>query len=68
MFTSDRSVTLIFNYFIMQNNVIAAINCGNYSYEGREKWLYSELSVYFKDEAPTRMMQFGNWIKYIQKM
>jgi hypothetical protein len=52
----------------MQNNVIAAINCGNYSYEGREKWLYSELSVYFKDEAPTRMMQFGNWIKYIQKM
>jgi ubiquinone/menaquinone biosynthesis C-methylase UbiE len=52
-------------YFTTQSNITAAVENGKYSYEEIENWLDEQLTQFFTIEK--RKVNFGNWIKYIQK-
>jgi ubiquinone/menaquinone biosynthesis C-methylase UbiE len=56
------------NYFMSQSNIIAAVESGKTTYSEVEKWLDKELSEFFEDSNITRMINYGNWIKYLQKV
>jgi ubiquinone/menaquinone biosynthesis C-methylase UbiE len=58
----------LINYFTTQSNIIAAVDSGKYTYGEIEEWLNNELPVYFENESATRIVSYGNWIKYLQKM
>lgn len=53
-------------YFTTQSNITNSINQGQTSYLDVEDWLSSELDVFFKSQTKTRIVNFGNWIKYLQ--
>ena len=58
----------LINYFATQSNIIVAVENGKFTYAEIEQWLDEELSAYFDDETTTRIVYYGNWIKYLQKM
>jgi ubiquinone/menaquinone biosynthesis C-methylase UbiE len=60
--------TQLTNYFTTQSNIIASVDSGRLTYTEIEQWLDRELSVYFDDKSITRIVNYGNWIKYLQKM
>jgi ubiquinone/menaquinone biosynthesis C-methylase UbiE len=64
--TFNRSQLI--SYFTTQSNIIAAVDSGRFTYTEIEQWLDKELSAYFDDEITTRTVNYGNWIKYLQKM
>jgi hypothetical protein len=37
------------------------------TYEQVENWLDQELTAFFDDAGSTRTINYGNWIKYIQR-
>lgn len=53
-------------YFTTQSNITEAINNGD-NYERIELWLDNELAPFFEHERTERTINFGNWIKYIQR-
>ena len=53
-------------YFTTQSNITAAIENKTSGYEGIENWLDKELTPFFGKEQK-RKINFGNWIKYLQK-
>jgi ubiquinone/menaquinone biosynthesis C-methylase UbiE len=58
----------LINYFLSQSNVGAAVESGKTTYNEVEKWLDNELFDFFEDHDIKRTLNFGNWIKYLQKM
>jgi hypothetical protein len=66
-----NSVTLNKNqlalYFTTQTNVIAAVEQNKTTYEQVENWLDQELSSFFCDNESTQTINYGNWIKFIQR-
>jgi len=41
---------------------------GRVTYEEAEAWLRDELSFFFDKESDRRQINFGNWIRYIQRL
>ncbi|MEO9147351.1 MAG: class I SAM-dependent methyltransferase [Ginsengibacter sp.] len=54
-------------YFTTQSNITAAVENRISDYEEIEKWLDKELTPFFGNEQK-RKINFGNWIKYLQKI
>jgi hypothetical protein len=54
-------------YFTTQSNIIAAIEKNHTTYEEAENWLDKELASFFAGDDSTQIINFGNWIKYIQR-
>lgn len=54
-------------YFTTQSNIIAAVEKGETTYEEVENWLDKELSVFFNNKKTTQIINYGNWIKLIQR-
>jgi ubiquinone/menaquinone biosynthesis C-methylase UbiE len=54
-------------YFTTQSNVISAVERNEENFETAEAWLNNELNLFYKDEDTTQVINYGNWIKYIQR-
>jgi ubiquinone/menaquinone biosynthesis C-methylase UbiE len=54
-------------YFTTQSNIIAAVEKNETTYEQVESWLEKELASFFDDDNTTKTVNYGNWIKYIQR-
>jgi ubiquinone/menaquinone biosynthesis C-methylase UbiE len=54
-------------YFTTQSNIIAAVERKQTTYEQVEYWLDQELAPFFDSDNKTHTIDFGNWIKYIQR-
>ena len=54
-------------YFTTQSNITAAVENKVSDYEEIENWLNKELAPFF-DNHKTRTINYGNWIKYLQKI
>jgi len=54
-------------YFTTQSNIIAAVEQNQITYEQVENWLEQELASFFNNDDATKTIQYGNWIKYIQR-
>ncbi len=54
-------------YFTTQSNIISAVEKKETTYEEVEHWLDKELSPFYRNEI-TRTINYGNWIKYIQRL
>lgn len=54
-------------YFTTQSNVISAVEKNQTTYEQVESWLGQELTPFFDNENTTQTINYGNWIKYIQR-
>jgi ubiquinone/menaquinone biosynthesis C-methylase UbiE len=54
-------------YFTTQSNIIAAVEKKQTTYERVENWLDEELTPFFDNDDMTRTINYGNWIKYIQR-
>ncbi len=54
-------------YFTTQSNIIAAVENGVTTYEEAENWLHRELASFFEDDDTTQTINYGNWIKFIQR-
>jgi len=53
-------------YFTTQSNIISAVEKGETTYEEVELWLDNELKAFFDNDDTTQIINYGNWIKYIQ--
>jgi|SRR6185437_9882855 len=54
-------------YFTTQSNITEAVENKVSNYEEIENWLAKELEPFFSNEIK-RTINFGNWIKYLQKI
>jgi len=54
-------------YFTTQSNIIAAVERNETTYEQAEDWLDKELAPFFPNDETTQKINYGNWIKYIQR-
>lgn len=54
-------------YFTTQSNITAAVENKVSDYEEIENWLDKELISFF-DDGQKRTINYGNWIKYLQKI
>lgn len=54
-------------YLTTQSNVIARVQAGATSFEEVDALLGQELEPYFAPGTLPRLIQFGNWIKFLQK-
>jgi ubiquinone/menaquinone biosynthesis C-methylase UbiE len=54
-------------YFTTQSNIIAAVEKKQTTYEQVETWLDLELASFFDNENTARTINYGNWIKFIQR-
>lgn len=54
-------------YFTTQSNIIAVAERNLTTYEQVENWLDQELASFFDNDDTVRTINFGNWIKYIQR-
>jgi len=54
-------------YFTTQSNIIAAVEKNKITFEQVEGWLDQELVSFFDNEDTTQTINYGNWIKYIQR-
>jgi ubiquinone/menaquinone biosynthesis C-methylase UbiE len=54
-------------YFTTQSNIIAAVERNQTTYEQVEDWLDQELASFFEDDDTTQTINYGNWIKFIQR-
>jgi ubiquinone/menaquinone biosynthesis C-methylase UbiE len=55
-------------YFTTQSNIIHAVEKGETTYAEVENWLSNELAEFFESNDATRTIQYGNWIKFIQRV
>lgn len=55
-------------YFTTQSNIIAAVENHKTTYEQVENWLDKELAPFFDNEETTQTINYGNWIKFIQRI
>lgn len=61
-FTKDELVL----YFTTQSNITAVTESGKMTYNEVEAWLYNELTQFYSSDN-TRIIKFGNWVKYLRK-
>ncbi|ANH83083.1 hypothetical protein A8C56_20740 [Niabella ginsenosidivorans] len=54
-------------YFTTQSNIIAAVEKKEVTYQQVEDWLDKELAVFFDNDDILRSINYGNWIKFIQR-
>ncbi len=54
-------------YFTTQSNITATVENSLSSYKEIENWLHKELTPFFGSEQK-RTINYGNWIKYLQKI
>jgi ubiquinone/menaquinone biosynthesis C-methylase UbiE len=54
-------------YFTTQSNIISAVERNETTYEQAENWLDNELASFFYNDDTTRTINYGNWIKFIQR-
>jgi ubiquinone/menaquinone biosynthesis C-methylase UbiE len=54
-------------YFTTQSNIIAAVEKNETTYEKVENWLAQELALFFRDDETAQTINYGNWVKYIQR-
>jgi ubiquinone/menaquinone biosynthesis C-methylase UbiE len=54
-------------YFTTQSNIIAAVEKNQTTYEQVENWLNQELASFFDNDDTIQKINYGNWIKYIQR-
>jgi ubiquinone/menaquinone biosynthesis C-methylase UbiE len=54
-------------YFTTQSNVISAVERNEITFEEVEHWLKKELASFFEDDHTERVINYGNWIKYVQR-
>jgi ubiquinone/menaquinone biosynthesis C-methylase UbiE len=54
-------------YFTTQSNIIAAVESKQTTYEQVEAWLNEALAPFFDNDDTTQTINYGNWIKYIQR-
>ncbi len=54
-------------YFTTQSNIIAAVEKNETTYEQVENWLDKELALFFDNDDTIRTINYGNWIKFIQR-
>ena len=54
-------------YFTTQSNIISAVEKKQTTYEQVENWLDKELASFFFNDETTQTINYGNWIKYIQR-
>src|SRR5690606_37783028 len=65
--------TIVFNkrqlalYFTTQSNIISTVEQNETTYEQVENWLDKELSSFFDNDETTQTINYGNWIKSIQR-
>jgi ubiquinone/menaquinone biosynthesis C-methylase UbiE len=55
-------------YLTTQSNIIARVEAGATSFEEVDALLDRELDPYFTPGAFPRLIRFGNWIKFLQKI
>ena len=55
-------------YLTTQSNVIAKVEGGELGYDDVLGWLDAALDRFFSGEESSRMVNFGNWIKFIQRV
>jgi ubiquinone/menaquinone biosynthesis C-methylase UbiE len=55
-------------YFTTQSNIIAAVESNQITYAQVDEWLEQQLSPFFDTDDTVRTIQYGNWIKYIQRI
>ena len=55
-------------YFTTQSNIIAAVERNQTTYEQVENWLDQELASFFDNDEMTQTINYGNWIKNIQRL
>lgn len=54
-------------YFTTQSNIIVEVERNQTTYEDVENWLDQELASFFNSDDMTQTINYGNWIKYIQR-
>ncbi len=54
-------------YFTTQSNIIAAVEENQITYKQVENWLDQELASFFDNDDATQTINYGNWIKFIQR-
>jgi ubiquinone/menaquinone biosynthesis C-methylase UbiE len=54
-------------YFTTQSNIIAAVENNETTYEEVENWLAQELASFFDNDDTVKTINYGNWIKFIQR-
>lgn len=54
-------------YFTTQSNIIAAVEKNQTTYGQVENWLNQELASFFDNDHTIQKINYGNWIKYIQR-
>lgn len=54
-------------YFTTQSNIIAAVEKHQTTYDQVENWLDQELTSFFDSDDITQTVNYGNWIKFIQR-
>jgi ubiquinone/menaquinone biosynthesis C-methylase UbiE len=54
-------------YFTTQSNIIAAVENNQTTYEQVDNWLDQELTLFFDNDDTTQIINYGNWIRYIQR-
>jgi ubiquinone/menaquinone biosynthesis C-methylase UbiE len=59
--------TQLASYFISQSNIIAPVENGQITYKEVEDWLNNELANFFDTDETARTINYGNWVKFIQK-
>lgn len=55
-------------YFTTQSNIIAAVENNETTYDQVENWLDKELAPFFDNDETTQTINYGNWIKFIQRI
>src|ERR1700722_16097605 len=55
-------------YLTTQSNVIAKVEGGQLRYKDVLSWLDDALDGFFSGEEGSRMVNFGNWIKFIRRI
>lgn len=54
-------------YFTTQSNIISAVEKNETTYEEAENWLDKELTSFFGSDGAIQTINYGNWIKFIQR-
>jgi len=54
-------------YFTTQSNIIAAVEKNQTTYREVDNWLHEELASFFDNDDTTQTINYGNWIKFIQR-
>ena len=55
-------------YFTTQSNIISAVENNETTYDQVENWLDKELAPFFDNDETTQTINYGNWIRFIQRI